>query len=516
MIWLLIQVCIFAWGPIDPGIDRDPENVANDAPTLISDETGEAVVRRTDYGAVGDVAEELHAKPDIAGYRIGNWQPTDAPADLYAGDWALDGPFFRFDITFKGLVNPPGRLGIDLDDCFPNCIYDPYLYGPNPVFGIVEFDVDASAESGGETNVPQSRYLGNIARFGGKPAMPWCADRVALSEEDLDGWFTTPPFVERSGEEYHLDFTSDLLEEVIEISGDGDGIFEAGDIWLVRGKLFHRSPAFAPFSSAGEAGEGLYQPIVDVRFEYLPQDDVTQVTLVYPLTNIGSGQQNGEPAEPPDGYASNQNSINEGLDELRSSLELIPPGDPIRLRDDFPIVALWELQDANDYLDSKLWNVNALVGMAYVQQIWIGAPLLAWTDTMPDSAFADFTGDNQVNGYDVEQIVQFIASHDGVLGWDADETQDGSVELMGFGSNFSVFDLNYDGLVNSADFEFIIVVGDLDGDWDVDMQDLSLFVQLQLDPFGASPSLIQRADFNEDNLVNGLDIQGFVATILAE
>lgn len=516
MIWLILQIAVLAQVPVDSGISDDPGSVANQSPTVVDDAIGEVVLRRTDYGATGDVAEPLHAKPDIAGYEIGNWQPTDPATDLYAGVWDSEGLFFRFDITFAGLVNPPGKLGIDLDECFPNCLYDPYLYGPNPIFGIVEFDVDASVETGGETDIPGSRYLGNIARFGGKPSLSRFADRVALSEDDLDGWFTSPPYVERSGEEYHLDFTSDLINEVIEVSGDGDGMFEAGDIWLVRGKLLHRAPAFAPFSNAGAQGEGYYQPVVDVRFEYLPQSVSTRVSLVYPLTNIGSAQQNGQPVEPIDRYFENQNSIHEGLYELRSSLELIPAGDPIRSRDDFPIIALWEFQDPGDYLDSRQWNVNVLVGMAYVNQIWPGAPLLAWTDTMPDSRFADFTGDGHVNGRDFDEIAAFIADHDGVIGWDADETQDGGVELMGFGPNFSVFDLNYDGYVNDADFDYIVVTGDLDGDWDLDAQDLAIFVQLLLDRSGAVPTILERADINGDGSVNGVDIRGFLEAMLAE
>ncbi|MCZ6816566.1 MAG: hypothetical protein O7F76_07665, partial [Planctomycetota bacterium] len=382
------------------------------SPTEVGDAIGEVVVRRTDFDAVGDVGEEEHVKPDVIGYAIGNWQPTNPATDLYAGAWDSDGLFFRFDLTFVGLVNPPGKLGIDLDECFPNCPYDPYRYGPNPIFGIVEFDVDASVETGGETDVPQSRYLGNIARFGGKPAEARFADRVALSKDDLDGWFLSPPYVERSGEEYHLDFTSDLIDECFEIGGDCDGTFGPGDTWVVRGKLLHRAPAFAPFSDAGEQGEGYYQPVVDVLFKHDPETNSTRVSLVYPLTNVGSALQNAQPVQPPDDFYTNQNSIHEGLFELRCSLESIPPGDAIRLRDDFPIVALWEFQDVDDYLDSRQWNVNVLVGMAYLTQIWPGAPLLAWTDTMPDSSFGDFTGDGAVNGRDFDEITGFIAEYD--------------------------------------------------------------------------------------------------------
>src|SRR5262249_28621501 len=151
--------------------------------------------------------DTLHAKPDLVGYQIGRWQPTNVANDLYIGSWSATGQFVRVDIGFSGLINPPGPVGIT------SPAYAPYLYGPNPVLGFIEFDLDHDTSTGGETSAPGLRYLANVARFGGKPATPRFADRVALQASDADLPFDTAPYVKRSGEEFHIALFGDHITQ---------------------------------------------------------------------------------------------------------------------------------------------------------------------------------------------------------------------------------------------------------------------------------------------------------------
>lgn len=474
------------------------------------DATGDAVIRRADLGADGIVDEAVHAIPDVAGYQIGPWLPNDSYVDPYVGTWAANGDFLRIEITFQGFVNPPGPLALS------SGTYAPYLYGPNPVFGFVEFDVDNSVDTGGEVDFPAFRYTGNAARFGGKPSAPTLADRVATQGDDLDNILSTPPFVERSGEEWHLALFGDHITQIIEVTGNGNGIFEPQEVWLARGRLLHRAHAFEPFSGAG--GDGVYKPMVDVRFEYAANLNLTLVTVVFPLTNAAAATQLGEAVQPLDGQDTNQASIQEGLADLVDSVTAIPPGNPLRNDPRFALLSGWEYLVPDDYLNPSTWDLNLLAGMAYVQEDPSGA-LLAWTDVLFDPVAGDFNGDGIVQSADVAALDLYLTDHDGVTGWDADATVNGIVQLINFGPNFSLFDLNCDGQVGPADRNLIVIMGDLDMDLDVDLADLVVLVDTLLQPGSVSPeafgALLARADFNEDGLINGADIGGFIASLLA-
>jgi hypothetical protein len=477
---------------------------------LTSDPIGDAAVRRTDAGAndaVGDATE--HHRPDVIAVQMGNWQPFDPAADLYQGDWLTTGQFLRLDIRFDGLVNPPGTLGLD------GTPFEPFLYGPHPVFGHIEIDMDASVMTGGETWAPGDRYLGNVARFGGKPAGPRFADRTALSGADLLNPFGAAPFVQRSGEEFHVPFLGHEITSIVVLNGNFNAVFEAGEIWLVRGTLFHLAHGYEEFLFQPPA---TYEPTVELRWSHRPAQGCTEVTLVYPLTNEAWIAASGMPQSVVINHdPADQNSVFEALNWLAFSAlhaSAIQRSDP-----EWPIVADWEFKNPNACLHVPAWSVTILVGMSYIAPADGGA-LYAWTDVVPDALAGDVNGDGVADATDVGLIAGYIQAHDGDVTTDADASVNGAVGITDFGWNFSVFDANYDGIVDNADKYQVVILGDMDADFDVDMDDVDDFVVAVIEQLSPSPaldwsSLLRRGDFTGDGLLDGRDISGFVGRLIA-
>jgi hypothetical protein len=481
------------------------------AQVTLFDESGDAVIRRTDIGADGPVDETAHAIPDIVGHQVGAWQPLAPGVDVFNGNWNPSGGFVRITLVFAGVVNPPGPLAQKGDT------YDAYRYGPDPVYGFFEIDMDASVLTGGETAEPQFRYLANAARFGGKPPVPRYGNRYVLYGGDIDNVIGTPPYVERSGEEFHIALLGESIQAVIEQAGDGDGVYEPGELWIVRGPLFHRAHCYERFSSAG--GDGLYEPIVDLRWESSPQPGFTFVSLVYPLTNAASALQRNEGVvQPMDGNDDNQNSVFEALSDLHTSVQAIPLMDPRRAHPAFPLIQPWENQNAAAYLEPELWPATLLVGMAYPQQDPSGA-VFAWTDCMPGALVGDYNGDARISPADADLLNDFILMADGVPGKDADGIADGRVILVNFGPNFSVHDRNYDGRVDAIDRQMLVIKGDMDGDQDYDPLDVELFVRALVNPANLPPTTppnwLYRADMDSNGVADSRDAQLFLLAFLA-
>ena len=419
------------------------------APRVVADPVGDALVRRSDPGADGPLGRAVHKMPDLVEYRIGSWQPLDPEEDLYVGSWSVGGDFFRLDLVFDGLTNPPGSLGLVTP-------FDPYAYGENPVFGYVELDMDADVNTGGELHRSDLRFSGNAARYGGLPVGARYADRVALDETAFDGDIQTGPFVDRSGEEFHVSLFGWLIDEIEDNNaGDANDVilpgasFGEGDDWTVFGQLLHRAHGYEPFSFACCDGlPGSYEPEVQLRFRHDTTSNQTTISLVCPLNNAGAAAMEGEEVEPDDGDASNQSSVLEGLNDLVFGVE-----NPLTswLSDpDFAIIQHWGARNPAEFLDPQSWKVVALVGMSYSSQDPDGA-LLAWTDMLPNVRRHDFNADHRVDQRDALLFDQFLAASDGVAGIDADGLVNGQVRIVNFGPNFSLFDVNYDGLVGAAD-----------------------------------------------------------------
>jgi hypothetical protein len=429
------------------------------------DPPDDAVARRADNGADGPIDPIAHMFPDIISYAIGKWQPTAPQSDPFVGQWSASADFFRFDLVLKGLVNPPGTLGHG----YP---FDPFRYGPNPVFGYVEIDMDGSADTGGELDSPDLRYLGNVGRFGGLPADGRYVGHAALDASAFDGSFNTPPFVDRSGEEFHIAFHGWEISRIVRSSQD-NMIFDPGETWTLIGKLFHRAHGYERFSYACCTGvSGSYEPDVRIQFHHAIDVDETTISLVYPLTNAGAALMMGQiEAQPSDGDASNQNSVLEAMDDLVFSAVNAPAA--WRNNPAFAIIAPWQSTDPDNCLDPALWKITALVATAYT------APgqdaMFVWTDLAPDVTVGDFDGDGVLTGADLALFDTFLATNDGRANVDADGVVNGRVQLISFGRNFSVFDVNYDGAVDAADRPAFSASADFDRDGDVDLTDFGYF-----------------------------------------
>lgn len=503
-----------ACSDMEPTEVSDAQDAVITAPFVFRDRMAELTAQEIRHtNPTGSVDASSHRIPDILAYQLGNWRPNDANDDLYEGCWDPNANFFRFDIAFNGLVNPPGFV-------MPGNSYDPYKYGPNPVFGFVEFDMDNKVNSGGEVDAPQNRYLGNVARFGGVPNVARLADRVAKSHDDLDGVQDTPPHVERSGEEFHIALLGRVIcdnencDGIIIITGDDDCEFEMNEVWVVPGRWLHRAHGYEQYSGAG--GDGQYEPVLDLRIASIPEENKTVMSIVYPLNNVASAAMTDDPGvEGANGDDQDQNSIEEALIDLEISAANVSNAPPI--------IADWASQSAADFLDSEAWHVNASVGMAYVSN---GPPSarFAWTDIVRGPVPGDFNADGLVTMLDVSLLDGFIQENDGDPSADEDQNNaNASVDIIDFGPNFSVYDLNYDGIVDINDKCAMNVLGDMNRDLNVNIDDVSGFVRALLGqsaipapglcPIGSVGDMVERGDFDRDGTINGGDIRGFLETL---
>jgi hypothetical protein len=491
--------------------------IAQAQPQVLPDRGGDAVIRRTDLGDDGPVSPANTSLPDLVETRLGRFAPNSASTNLFVGAWSAAGGFVRLDLDYRGVINPPGTLAYD--DDFP--IYDPFKYGPNPVFGWVEVDIDADETTGGELDYPEYRYVGAVARFGGMPTASACANRVAQGYGAFDGDVETPPWVERAGEEFHIAFRGEDIE-LISANGQpwcgSPGIFGAGDDWEIEGRLWHRAHGFEDFAFQCFAKQGRYKPLVRVKFKHDIATDLTTVSIVYPLTNAASASMNYPipPTQPNDGCTSNQNSIEEALSDLKFSATHATAFS--RDQPEFVLIGGWEYKTVSAHLNANNWRVMALLGTAYSMPKPEGASYI-WTDVCPDVRVGDFNGDGQCNGLDVGLLNSFIAAHDGEAGFDIDGLNyNQSISLYDCAANFSVFDTSGDGIVNMGDG---VVSGDMDLDQVVDSDDIAPFVRALLDPAGYSGSYggvdpLLRGDLNNDGDFDGQDAQSFVQRLISQ
>ncbi len=478
----------------------------------VQDPVGDAVVRRSDAEANGPIDPGAHRLPDLVSYAIGTWQPIDPSNHLFAGAFTFTGEFFRLDLVFDGLVNPPGTSGC----CgYP---FDPFQYGDHPVFGYVEIDMDASMDTGGELEVPELMYLGNAARFGGLPGERRLARRAARGYTAFDGNIATPPFVDRSGEEFHVAFQGWRVTATWR-SDSTDSIFGVGETWVVTGRLLSRAHGYERFSYACDPRNlGSYEPLVNLQFAHDVGADQTTVSLVYPLTNAASAAMvNAGAAEDPNCDPRDQNSVLEALDELVFSVHFATPiwlGDP-----DFAIIENWGLfdlwsgpNDVTQFLNPPAWRINIIVGTSYAAEV--NDAHFVWTDLMPDVVFGDFSGDGIISWLDLALFDKFLITSDGQAGVDEDGVINGVVDLVDFGPNFSLFDVNYDGLVDTSDRPQLPVnapaPGDFDRDGDVDQRDFG-FLQVCMTGTDMGPRADRcvEADFDLDDDVDRDDYAAF-------
>lgn len=463
----------------------------------LQDPHGDVRVRRTDTGADGPVGLSQHSLPDLFSVSTGTWRPSEPQTDLFSGTWSNMGQFFRLELVFDGVMNPPGPLG-----CCGQPYFDPFRYGPNPVSGYVEIDVDGDINTGGELAWPDLRYLGVTSRFGGRPTSSALGQRVAVDSRAFDQNLATPPFVERSGEDFHLELVGwEIDSDHIHRSDTTDWLFGPGETWIITGHLLHRAHAYSRFSSAccrSGVEIGNYEPLVSVQFAHNVMSDRTTVSLVYPLTQAASAASRGSATtEPMDVLFTNQNSIQESLWELVISAWAASPLD--RLLPEFALIAPWETKNPDAFLDPSLWQVRVLVGGHYTSQ---QDSFFVWSDIYPNVVVGDFDGNGVVNPADLAAFDLYLLSNDGNATLDADGTVNASIEILNFGPAFSLYDINYDGLIDAEDRAAIggpmMPRADFDRDGDVDQAD---FAHMQRCMSSSAP--LRAGCRNADLLRNG-------------
>lgn len=473
---------------------RSPQAKADDY-AIHADPVGDAVVRRTDIGASGVVDSFAHRLPDLRRLIIGSWKPSNPSQNLYVGQWdeSSNNRFLRVDLEFDGLVNPPGSLPLEWG-------YNPFEFGPNPVFGFIELDVDRSADTGGDLAFPEVRYLSNGGRFGGIPdARNELRDRFAIDRDDIDGDCTSGRAIEYSGEEFHIALLRSQYTGHRVVAGDDDDQFESGETWDLDGTWLHRAHGYERFSLCGSEP---YQPPCTLRWSHAVATDVTTVTLVFPLTNRAARDMRGESnTEPYDCDPLNQASVQEVLEDLTFSGEywLSHP------RDCKQIITGWYDVDASQYLRPRQWEVNALLATSYAQEAGSGYGFV-WTDIYPDATLGNVNGDSLTNHDDYIDFYDYVRARDGSEN-DADGVANGQVVLFAFADAFSVFDLNYDGIVDADDAALLEKPGDMDGDQDADLDDWRAFSVCWSGPQGGVAPECVSADVDFDGDIDLRDAQ---------
>lgn len=482
----------------------------------LSDTEGDATLRRMDLDADGPFDLQSQAVPDLLSIELVDFAPTAPHVDRFVGTANVNGGFIRIDVVFAGLVNPPGTLGYD------NEPYAPDAYGPNPIVGYIEIDIDGNENTGGEFEDVRYRYLGNVARFGGLPSEPRFQNRAASMRDDINGNLFSAPYVEKSGEEFHIaliDEDVDDIDVIVENPSGNASTFDAGEVWQIRGDFFHRAHAYDEFTYMCQSGNDRYEPTVWIQFAHDSSTDRTTLSLVIPKTNADAAKFSSpsQQAQQNDGCDFNQYSILEAVTDMQFSATVADPF--TRMLPEFQLIADWEYQSTAPALDIANWRVAACVGTAYLPDPVDGEEII-WTDIYPNVLAGDVNGDGVVDEADQADIDQFIDTFDGTAFYDDDgDAQNGSIDWYDWGANFCVFDVNYDGFIDGMELNTSIV-GDLNLDGVVNGFDIQAFILGVLDRAGYE-SLYPSADIdvigdtNGDNIFSIEDMDSFTTLLMA-
>jgi len=462
----------------------------------------DAVLRRTDLAADGRVDEQDHAVPDLLKITIGAWAPRDPFRDLLNGEWDEDSgsAFLRLDLVFDGLVNPPGPIG------FRDGGFDPYRFGPNPVYGFLEMDADEYEYTGGELSFPCVHPLGASGRFGGVPhERSELRDRYARDGRDCDGNCSRGRDVEYSGEEFHLALTGEDYQRRVVRVGDQDNRFERGETWETFGTWLHRAHGFERFSFACGFDRGVYDPESALFFTHDDNRDETRLVLMFPLTQKAAAEWRNESRQSIDCNPYNHASVIEALDDLVQSARYWEG----RQAECKRVIEYWSDGRPDDELRPRKWQILGLFGMSYaVQQPEPEQAYFVWTDIFPDAEPGDVNGHSGVNDDDFFELYDWVQAEDGGPS-DADGKRDGRVTWAGFASSFTVYDVNYDGVVDRVDVKSMIVPGDFDGDRDVDLEDWRVGFDCMLGPGVQVPRECRKSDMDLDGDVDLADVALF-------
>ncbi len=463
---------------------------SSDGDGVFTDAVGDAVIRRTDSGQ--DAPLPMGFEPiDLLELRVEGWETSTPQTNPYNGDsTGGDANLVRIQIRVAGLVAPPGPIGLDASP------YAPYLFGDRPLFGYIELDVDDQKNSGGEfMPLAKNRYLANVGRFGLSPFGSISDRMVRNAAEDLDSNFNTEPQFERSGGDFALAMCGCFTPSIITQDGNMDSNFDAGETWIVSGRFFERFVAFAPESGLfGGSDFGLFDPVVELQFKHETSVDETTITLIFPVTNEGAAELLGQSEQSVDSNVSNQTSIAEALDDLIY-------GADYAVGNLGELTQPWEGRQKEDYYRPRQWGASALIGTASL--VKDPTAFFIWTDTGFDEIHGDLDDDDLVTESDTQIIEDSIALLDGTAS-DADGVVDGDVEIVDYGPNFDLRDLNGDGIISDDDILAPDCPADLTGEGSLNFLDVSAFLS-------AYSAMDPAADFVVDGQFNFLDVSAFLS-----
>ncbi|MFI4881384.1 MAG: hypothetical protein ACIAQU_02240 [Phycisphaerales bacterium JB064] len=451
---------------------------------MFMDPSGDAVLRPTDRDGDGEVSSSS-VLPDIISLSVAGWLPSSPASDPYTGAAvASEGShIFRLQLVLNGLVNPPGTLGLSGQS------FDPYKFGPSPVFGFVELDVDDRKDTGGHLGVSaESRFMANVARFASRPEGS-IGERIAVSSAEYDQDIATGAPYEWSGADWALAFCGCSAVTLVSEIGNGNGLFEAGETMIVRGRFFSRSEGYISASgmSGGSVG-GAYDPWVNVRFQHSTTTGRTTITFVGAVTNQGYGMLAGTSAPPINYRADDGWSIEEGVTDLIESAPLSSGQARVLYID-------WDGRDVEDSLEPVEWRATALVGTSYTDQFVDG--LYVWTDVGFDLKKGDLDGDSMAGLLDQTVFRNWVYANDGGA-FDSDGIKNGRVVVDDVPFGFSLYDLDGSGIIIHKDLNAYGPRADLNGDGSRDVFDFLAFQNL----YDAGDL---RADFDMNEVLNIFD-----------
>jgi len=472
-----------------------PELVQNDVAWWF-DDVGDQEIKLVDPGG-NDPLVPGTVPHDLRTLAVMGWAPADPQTDLFTGSVApaASADFVRLDLVVGGLAGPPGALGREFDPFNPTSISD------NPLYGYIEIDADHDPDTGGEgSSLGRFRYLTVTALYNASPGYPPFWTRFARSSEDFDFDVRTFPHYERDGAEFTFVFDGRVQPTVVQEQGDGDGRFEAGETMIVRGRFFERVMIFASVSAFFDGEQiGWWTPEVDVRFSHDVAANETTVSVVVPLRQAGSAAMRGEATvQPLDNLLTNQTSVEEAVNDMIVRA-------PLSSTQSFSIMTQgWGVKSVSDFLDVTQWEVVAALGHSY--NAFDAGGFLAYSDVGFDEIFGDFSRDGVVTGRDAALLQKELEAKDGSTA-DGDQTVNGSWFIPGWADQFTIFNLQYDHVLDGADVALAppFTPGDVDGDGGVGPSDLFMLLgSWGLCPTG--PIAVCMPDLDADGSVGPNDL----------
>ncbi len=424
-----------------------PHSLAGDA-FEFEDCEHDAVMRRTDSNYTGPMLPGQNL-PDISKIKIQGWQSPTADTDPYNGSHNSGSlpHLVRIDVVLSGVINPPGPLGLN------GMSFDPFQFGTNPLYGFIEFDIDNDKDTGGDLTQGEGavHYLGNAARFGGRPSGPIGA-RAASGSGDLFESWSHPPQIQLSGTDWILAFCGCFSSVPVYKANPNEATFGPGSTWIMEGRFFQRASAYRGASLMfGGTQTGLYDPVVRVRFQHSIANEQTTVTLVYAIDAIGASQLSGLPVQSySTNLISNRSSISEGMNDLivQASTGTIPSNTLA-----YQVTSRWAGRPLSFLQDLSRWRASFIVGTSYPSYQADNNGLYIWTDVGFNARMGDLNGDGVVDMLDRVLVQATIEENDGSAS-DGDSTMNGSVQIPTFGASFSLYDVNGDGFIDAADLAF--------------------------------------------------------------